>query len=95
MNLSKMTYINLPKNETQREFLMMYPIIICEDQIMQLHQLETIIQNFILFHSKLFSIQIQIQSPIEVEKYLNKFHPKYGKCFLDIDLSKELKANRQ
>lgn len=66
---------------------MTYPIIICEDQIIQLNQLETIIQNFILFHSKLFSIQLKTQSPIEVEKYLDKFHPKHGVYFLDIDLN--------
>lgn len=65
---------------------MTYPIIICEDQIMQLNQLETIIQNFILFHSDLFSIQLKTQSPTEVEKYLEKFQPKHGIYFLDIDL---------
>lgn len=66
---------------------MTYPIIICEDQIIQLNQLETIIQNFILFHSELFSIQLKTQSPIEVENYLEKFHPKHGIYFLDIDLN--------
>lgn len=66
---------------------MTYPIIICEDQIMQLNQLETIIQNFILFHSELFNIQLKTQSPTEVEKYLEKFHPKHGIYFLDIDLN--------
>lgn len=66
---------------------MSYPIIICEDQIVQLNQLETIVQNFILFHSDIFQLSLKTQSPTEVENYLNKFHPKQGIYFLDIDLN--------
>ena len=55
---------------------MSYPIIICEDQIVQLNQLETIVQNFILFHSDIFQLSLKTQSPTEIENYLNKFHPK-------------------
>ncbi len=35
---------------------MSYPIILCEDQIIQLNQLERIIGNFILFHDKVFNL---------------------------------------
>lgn len=66
---------------------MSYPIIICEDQIVQLNQLETIVQNFILFHSDIFRLSLKTQSPIEVENYLQKFSPKQGIYFLDIDLN--------
>ncbi|MGY3749649.1 response regulator transcription factor [Vagococcus acidifermentans] len=66
---------------------MSYPIIICEDQITQLNQLETIIQNYILFHSDLFEIKLKTQSPVEVEKYLKTFKPSQGIYFLDIDLN--------
>ncbi|CRH20523.1 Putative piscicolin 126 response regulator (fragment) [Carnobacterium maltaromaticum] len=66
---------------------MTYPIIICEDQIIQLQQIETIIQNFALFHSELFQISLKTQSPDEVENYLKKFKPKQGIYFLDIDLN--------
>ncbi|WP_159721868.1 response regulator transcription factor [Enterococcus sp. CSURQ0835] len=66
---------------------MTYPIIICEDQIIQLNQLETIIQNFILFHNELFEIQLKTQSPLEVTKHLENFQPKQGIYFLDIDLN--------
>ena len=45
---------------------MSYPIIICEDQIVQLNQLETIVQNFILFHSDIFQLSLKTQSPTEV-----------------------------
>ncbi|GEL66774.1 response regulator transcription factor [Marinilactibacillus psychrotolerans] len=66
---------------------MTYPIIICEDQLIQLQQIETIIQNFTLFHSDLFQISLKTQSPDEVENYLKKFKPKQGIYFLDIDLN--------
>lgn len=64
-----------------------YPIVICEDQIIQLNQLETIIKNFILFHDDLFSLQLKTQSPTDVEEYLDKFNPTQGIYFLDIDLN--------
>ena len=35
---------------------MSYPIILCEDQIIQLNQLERIIDNFILFHDKVSNL---------------------------------------
>lgn len=57
---------------------MSYPIIICEDQFLQLQQLESIIQNYILFHSELFQIKLKTQSPIEVKTYLKQFQPKNG-----------------
>ena len=66
---------------------MSYPIIICEDQFLQLQQLESIIQNYILFHSELFQIKLKTQSPIEVKTYLKQFQPKNGIYFLDIDLN--------
>ncbi|MFI3605840.1 response regulator transcription factor [Vagococcus fluvialis] len=67
-----------------------YPIVICEDQVVQLNQLETIIQNFILFHNSLFKINLKTQSPIEVENYLETFNPMQGIYFLDIDLNHEI-----
>jgi two-component system response regulator AgrA len=67
--------------------IMSYPIIVCEDQLIQLHQIETIIQNYILFHDEPFQITLKTQSPIEVKAYLRKFSPKQGIYFLDIDLN--------
>ncbi|BBE27173.1 LytR/AlgR family response regulator transcription factor [Latilactobacillus sakei] len=69
---------------------MTYPIILCEDQITQLNQLETIIQNYILFHTELFNVEIKTQSPMEVIEYLKKFNPKQGIYFLDIDLESSI-----
>lgn len=69
---------------------MSYPIILCEDQIIQLNQLERIIDNFILFHDKVFKIVLKTQSPLEVKKYLKQFRPKQGIYFLDIDLNHEV-----
>lgn len=69
---------------------MSYPIIICEDQLPQLHQLETIVQNYILFHSDVFKIVLKTQSPSEVKTYLKQFRPKNGIYFLDIDLNHKI-----
>jgi len=69
---------------------MMYPIIICEDQLVQLNQLEIIIKNFILFHDTSFELCLKTQSPDEVERYLNEFSPKRGIYFLDIDLNHKI-----
>lgn len=60
---------------------MSYPIIICEDQLSQLQQLETIIQNYILFHSDFFKLSLKTQSPSEVKIYLKQFRPKNGIYF--------------
>ena len=69
---------------------MTYPIVLCEDQIVQLNQLEIIVQNYILFHNDLFEIQLKTQGPTEVIKYLKKFNPKQGIYLLDIDLENEM-----
>lgn len=64
-----------------------YPIVICEDQIVQLNQLENIVQNYILFHDDLFRISLKTQNPIDVENYLQTFKPMQGIYILDIDLN--------
>ncbi|MHC9533462.1 LytTR family transcriptional regulator DNA-binding domain-containing protein [Dellaglioa sp. L3N] len=69
---------------------MAYPIVLCEDQIVQLNQLEIIVQNYILFHNDLFKIQLKTQGPTEVIEYLEKFNPKQGIYFLDIDLENSI-----
>lgn len=69
---------------------MSYPIIICEDNLAQLQQIKTIIDNYILFHDEEFDIKIATQSPDEVIKYLKKFEVINGIYFLDIDLEDKL-----
>ncbi|EHQ9041377.1 response regulator, partial [Enterococcus faecalis] len=66
---------------------MSYPIIICEDCPVQLKQLETIIRNFILFHSDLFQLRIKAKNPIEVTNFLQQFKPTKGIYILDIHLN--------
>lgn len=66
---------------------MNYPIILCEDKLVQLQQLENIIRNYIIFHSKMLKIVLKTQSPQEVKEYLDKFEPQNGIYFLDIDLN--------
>lgn len=69
---------------------MSYPIIICEDSLVQLHQIDTLVQNYILFHNENFQIALKTQSPEEVQMYLKKFHPVNGIYFLDIDLNHQI-----
>lgn len=69
---------------------MSYPIIICEDNLTQLQQMRTIIDNYILFHDELFEVKIATQSPDELIKYIKKFDINKGIYFLDIDLSHQL-----
>lgn len=69
---------------------MSYPIILCEDQLIQLNQLDTIIKNFILFHNDLFQVVLKSQSPFEVLDYMKKFEPRQGIYFLDIDLNAQI-----
>lgn len=66
---------------------MSYPIILCEDHAVQLNQLETIIKNFILFHTELFQLYLKTTNPIEVEQFLRKVRPTKGIYILDIDLN--------
>lgn len=66
---------------------MSYPIILCEDHAVQLNQLETIIKNFILFHTELFQLCLKTTNPIEVEQFLRKVKPTKGIYILDIDLN--------
>lgn len=69
---------------------MKYPIILCEDDLLQLHQLERVIDKFILFHDEIFEVVLSAQKPSEVEAYLKQFHPKQGIYFLDVDLKAEM-----
>lgn len=66
---------------------MSYPIIICEDKLLQLQQIDNIIQNYIIFHSPMLKVVLKTQSPQEVKDYLKKFKLQNGIYFLDIDLN--------
>lgn len=69
---------------------MSYPIVACEDNFIQLHQLENIIKNYVLFHDDFFELELFTQSPQDVTNYLKKFSPQNGIYFLDIDLKNKL-----
>ncbi|EAH0639351.1 response regulator transcription factor [Listeria monocytogenes] len=66
---------------------MSYPIILCEDKLIQLQQLDNIIQNYIIFHNDRLKVVLKTQSPQEVKDYLERFKPQNGIYFLDIDLN--------
>lgn len=69
---------------------MSYPIIICEDNQIQLQQLNKLIENYILFHSNLFKVELQASKPQQVVNYLNEAEPQRGIYFLDIDLQTDI-----
>lgn len=65
-------------------------VIMCEDDLNQLQQLETIIRNYILFHNEQFHQGIATQTPQDVLEYTEKFSINGGIYLLDIDLHNEL-----
>lgn len=65
---------------------MSYPIVICEDNPIELKQLNTLIENYLLFHNNFFDIACAAQKPQDVLKYLQTSQPHRGTYFLDIDL---------
>ena len=69
---------------------MSYPIIMCEDNQIQLQQLDTLVENYILFHSDLFKVELTASRPQQVIDYLDQSEPQNGIYFLDIDLKAEI-----
>lgn len=69
---------------------MSYPIIACEDNFIQLHQLKNVIRNYVLFHDDFFKLELFTRSPQDVLDYLKKFKPQNGIYFLDIDLKNKM-----
>ncbi|ALB29931.1 MULTISPECIES: response regulator transcription factor [Companilactobacillus] len=69
---------------------MSYPIIMCEDNQIQLQQLDTLVENYILFHSDLFKVELTASKPQQVIDYLDQSEPQNGIYFLDIDLKAEI-----
>ncbi len=65
---------------------MSYPIIICEDNPIELKQLNTLIENYLLFHNGFFKIECSVEGPQEVLQYMSSNFPSHGTYFLDIDL---------
>lgn len=69
---------------------MSYPIIICEDNPIELKQLNTLIENYLLFHNNFFEIERTAQSPRDILQYLRTSQPNRGIYFLDIDLQAKI-----
>jgi two-component system response regulator AgrA len=72
----------------------MYPIIICEDDSTQLAGLKKLISNYLLFHEKIFKIELAATTPEEVITYLDTAKSKNGIYFLDIDLKADIDGIR-
>lgn len=68
----------------------MYKIIVCEDELLQLHQITTLINNYILFHNENFELGLSTQMPYECLEYVNRFHVKNGIYLLDINLNSDI-----
>ncbi|MFC6202954.1 response regulator transcription factor [Lactiplantibacillus nangangensis] len=68
----------------------MFPIIICEDNKIQLEQLTTIVKNYVLFHNEDFQLALSASKPSTCLEYLSKEHPSNGIYLLDIDLNADM-----
>lgn len=64
-------------------------VIICEDDLIQLQQLESIVRNYSLFHEEDFGLGISTQNPHDVIEFIEKFSTNGGIYFLDIDLKRD------
>lgn len=69
---------------------MSYPIIICEDDPIQLKRISTLIENYLLFHTNFFKLELSAQTPDEVLTYIQSSHPSNGTYILDIDLKSSI-----
>lgn len=63
-------------------------VVICEDDLIQLKNVETIIENYAMMEDNGIEIVLATTNPLEVVQYLK--HSKADCYFLDIDLSHEL-----
>jgi len=61
-------------------------VIICEDDLSQLQQLDSIVRNYSIFHQDEFKLGISTQSPDEVIEFVDRFKIQAGIYFFDIDL---------
>lgn len=65
-------------------------VLICEDDLSQLQQVDSIIRNYIIFHDEQFKLGMPSQNPFDIIKYVDKFSIKDGIYFLDIDLKSSI-----
>jgi len=68
----------------------MTTVLICEDDLSQLQQIDSIVRNYIIFHDNQFQLGIPTQDPYEILKYVQKFSINGGIYFLDIDLKNSI-----
>lgn len=61
-------------------------VIICEDELTQLQQLESIVKDYSIFHKENFNLGISTQNPYDVLDFVDEFSINGGIYFLDIDL---------
>lgn len=65
-------------------------VLICEDDLYQLQQVDSIIRNYIIFHDEQFKLGIPTQNPFDILNYVKKFSTNGGIYFLDIDLKSSI-----
>lgn len=68
---------------------MMKSIVICEDDPMQLNQIETYISNYIMIEELPLKVELATPNPQEVLDYLEKTNYQQTLYFLDIDFNYE------
>lgn len=65
----------------------MLPIIICEDSKKQLAQIETLINNYVMFHSNQFKVEMLSSDPEAIIQHIKEHQIQHGVYLLDIDLN--------
>lgn len=73
---------------------MTYSIIICEDESLQIQQLNLFIQEYIKTVDNGFKVELMAQSPDKVLDYLDEHKVINGIYFLDIDLKNTINGIR-
>lgn len=69
---------------------MPHSIIICEDNLIQLQELATIINHYSMFHQNLFPIEFSSHIPTRVLTFLDQYPQEERIYFLDIELNHEM-----
>lgn len=69
---------------------MSQPIFICEDNPVELKHLNTLIENYLIFHDNFFRLEYIERDPKKILHFIKKSIPVCGTYFLDIDLKSDM-----
>lgn len=68
----------------------MFPILICEDNVVHLDQISTIIKHYLMMNENNYIISFLSQDPYQIIEYLKENKPRKGIYFIDVDLQSDI-----